>query len=75
MSEDNPWRISGQLSPYQVRYFQQVLVVHANSPTTGVCPVCGVPRCDTWVRAYDALALAGEPMADPSRWGGGSDPA
>jgi hypothetical protein len=70
MSEEDPWRISGQLSPHQVRYYQQVLVVHANTPPTGGCPVCRVPRCDSWTTAFDALAVAGEPMADPSRWGG-----
>lgn len=32
--------------------------VHADDPQTGVCPHCGVSRCQTW-RAADAVILRG----------------
>lgn len=60
---------SPELSDELVAYYQQVLVAHTTNPETGVCAVCGVPRCPDWVSAFDTLAAAGQVMATaPPRW-------
>jgi hypothetical protein len=55
-------------SPEQAAYLRRVLDIHANHPSTGLCPVCGVRCCTDWRDAFDRLAVAGQPMGDPDRW-------
>jgi hypothetical protein len=57
-----------ELSPEHVAYLRRVLDVHANHPSTGLCPICGVRSCADWRDAFDLLAAAGQPMAEPDRW-------
>lgn len=57
------------LSDEMAAYYRQVLVTHATSPETGVCVVCGIPRCPDWTNGYDTLAAAGQLMATaPPLW-------
>jgi hypothetical protein len=58
----------GELSPEQVAYLRRVLDVHASHPSTGHCQVCGLRCCTDWRDAFDRLAVAGQPTADPDRW-------
>lgn len=57
-----------ELSREQVAYLRRVLEVHANYPATGRCPVCAVRSCADWRGAFDCLAIAGQPMAEPHHW-------
>lgn len=57
-----------ELSPEHIEYLRRVLDVHANHPSTGLCPVCAVRTCADWRDAFDCLAVAGHPMAEPDRW-------
>lgn len=57
------------LSDELVVCYRQVLVTHAAKADTGVCAVCGVPRCPDWINAYDTLAAAHQVMSDiPPPW-------
>src|SRR2546427_518864 len=61
--------VDPELTVEQVAYQRRVLVTHTNDPETGLCPVCGVPRCRDWLSAYDTLAAAGQTMTDePPPW-------
>ena len=57
-----------ELPQEQVAYLRRVLDVHANHPATGRCPICGVRCCPDWRDAFDGLASAGHPMAEPDHW-------
>lgn len=52
------------LSKKDIDYYRSVLVNHRNQSPRHHCLICLVRRCETWVRAYDALAKAGLLMAD-----------
>lgn len=57
------------LTPEQVAYYRRVLESHRTDPASGTCVVCGVARCQHWCNAFDRLAFAGHPMAEPDkRW-------
>jgi hypothetical protein len=66
--EDHRSDPPGELSPEQVAYLRRVLDVHAGHPSTGLCAICAVRCCADWRDAFDRLAVAGQPMADPDRW-------
>ncbi len=66
--DEHPGYPLRELSPDQVAYLRRVLEVHTNHASTGLCPICGVPRCPDWRDAFDHLAVAGQLMADPDRW-------
>jgi hypothetical protein len=57
-----------ELSQEQIPYLRRVLTVHTNHPATGGCPVCAVRCCADWRDAFDGLAIAGQPMAEPDCW-------
>jgi hypothetical protein len=50
-----------------------MLNTHRNDPSTGNCRVCNMRTCPDWRYAYDQLAAAGQPMAEPERWQQASD--
>jgi hypothetical protein len=56
------------ISPEHTDYLRAMLDTHANDPATGNCPVCHIRTCPDWRYAYDGLAAAGQPMAEPERW-------
>jgi hypothetical protein len=62
--------LDGELSEERVAYLRRVLVTHHDQPETGVCSVCGVPRCRDWLDAYDRLAVSHNLMGEPSQWQG-----
>jgi hypothetical protein len=67
MFQEQPGEAFNQLTP-QLAYLRHILDAHTTDPATAVCPVCGVPACPDWRFAYDQLAAAGQPMAEPARW-------
>jgi hypothetical protein len=67
--EDLPMNDGPDLSVEMAAYYRQILVTHANNPETGVCMVCGIPRCPDWTNGYDTLATAGQVMTTaPPPW-------
>jgi hypothetical protein len=66
--EESHWLPDPALSNEQVAYLRNVLTAHANDSRTGMCAVCRIPGCPDWRSAYDRLAVAGEPMAEPRLW-------
>jgi hypothetical protein len=70
--QQSRWLPTRTLPVEQVAGLQEVLRTHANDPPNGTCTVCQVPGCLDWRTAYDLLAAAGELMAKPDRWRGGT---
>lgn len=66
--EDRPsvWR---DLPSQQIDYYRKVLAVHANDAHSGTCPVCRIPRCFDWRKAYEILTTAGLVLVDPDQPG------
>jgi hypothetical protein len=52
-----------ELPDEQVAYYRQILEAHGLD--NGLCRVCHVLRCETWVEAFDKLAAAGQLMGKP----------
>ncbi|GAA1814960.1 hypothetical protein HC028_09220 [Planosporangium flavigriseum] len=66
--EDSKGESSHATSPEQVAHLRRILDTHANEPSNGKCPICGIRACPDWRYAYDQLAAAGQLMAEPERW-------